>query len=135
MGWDVDLIQDGEIVKVPKHAAGSILSVDAKTGEVGQTEASMLVTYNYSELYNLVIDESLPDFLEGKKAKDTVEKLKLIVKKLGTRQYKRSRDDARMGDDQIIDYWAPTMGNAGYIAMILLDWALLYPEAVWSISK
>lgn len=143
MGWDVDLIDENGVVQVPKHSAGSIISIDAKTGEVGQSEASMLVTYNYSGLYYLAIGKSLPDFLDGKKAKDTIEILKLAVEKLGTNQYKRPRDNTSFDasnlkkhfDDYIIDYWAPTMGNAGHIASILLDWALLHPEAVWRISK
>jgi len=131
------------VAQVPRHSAGSQIAIDVKTGIEGETDASMLITYNYSELYSLAIGESLPDFLEGKKAKNTVETLKLTVKKLGTKQYQRHRDGYRitnssikdMADSMIIDYWAPTMGNAGYVASILLDWALLHPEAVWRTSK
>ena len=140
MGWDVELMDDNGLVKVPRHSAGSIIAVDAKTGTEGQTDATMTVTYNYSELYYLVIEKSLPDFLDGKLAKDTISTLKKIVEKLGTDQYKRQKDGCTVEDcfkpeNQIVDYWCPTMGNAGYVASILLDWAQLHPNAKWSVSK
>lgn len=141
MGWTIYLSDKNGTVSVPKHSAGSIIQVDPKSGE-GTMDAEMSITYNYSGLYHLVLNENLSTFLHGKKAKDTVKGLKLLVEKLGTKQYERPRDDQpplrtkkdfdQMTKNYVIDYWAPTMGNAGYVAAILLDWALLHPEAVWS---
>ena len=139
MGWDVDLVDESGIVKVPRQNAGSTICI-TNEGLEGTTEATMLVTYNYSELYHLILDQSLPDFLHGKLAKDTIEVLKKCVDKLGTKQYERTRDgcdvtNAFSSENRIIDYWCPTMGNAGFITSILLDWALLHPNAKWVISK
>ncbi len=140
MGWDVTLIDENGTVHIPRQNAGSTICI-SKNGLEGTAEASMLVTYNYSELYHLAIDQSLPDFLHGKKAQDTIEILKKCVEKLGTKQYKRQRDEmqgvANLSNPEawIFDYWCPTMGNAGYITSILLDWAQLHPNAHWEISK
>lgn len=144
MGWGVNLSDENGIVKVPRHSAGSNIVIDVETGIEGQVEADMTVTYNYSPLYHLAVGKSLPDSLSQQKAKDTIPLLEEIVKKLGVKQYKRPRDDhpplrtnedfKHMFDDYIVDYWAPTMGNAGYTASILLEWAKLHPEAVWSVQ-
>lgn len=138
MGWTVELVGQNGIVNVPRHNAGSIISVNPN-GLVGQIEASMCVTYNYSQLYHLAIDASLPDFLNGKQAKDTIDTLKQCVRKLGTNQYKRQvkpgLENTLNTEAYEIDYWCPTPGNAGYIASVLLDWAFLHPNAKWNIFK
>jgi len=142
MGWDIDLVDENGLVQVPRQNAGSIISISSE-GLVGTTEASMSITYNYSRLYRLVINESLKDYLRNKIAKDTIPTLKLLIEKLGTDQYKRPRDNysyhggslKEMIDSQVVDYWAPTMGNAGSIAAILLDWAQLHPQAKWEIGS
>lgn len=142
MGYTIELSNGNEPVKVPRHDAGSIIKI-SNNGLQGQVEGIMDVTSNYSPLYNLALGFDLADFLYGKKAKDTIDVLKLVVKKLGTKQYRRLVDNAPPLVNQedfanrenyyIIDYWCPTMGNAGYIAAILLDWANLHPEAVWRV--
>lgn len=144
MGWDCSLEYPDQIAQVPRHSEGSIISIQTN-GLQGTQDADISITYNYSELYHLVINQSLPDYLNGKKAKETIETLKTLVEKLGTKQYRRPRDDAsplrthedfkKMFDGYIVDYWAPTMGNAGHMAAVLLDWANLHPEAVWRVSK
>ena len=140
MGWDATLQDENGVVYIPRQNEGSTLCI-SKNGLEGTTHASMLVTYNYSELYHLAINQSLPDFLHGKYAKDTIPILKKCVEKLGTKQYKRQRDDMQGLENMsnpkawIYDYWTPTMGNAGYIASVLLDWAQLHPNAKWEISK
>lgn len=146
MGWDVDLVDENGLVHVPRQSEGSIISI-SNNGLQGTTEASMSVTYNYSGLYCLVLDKSLPDFLNGKFAKDTIDVLKKCVEKLGTDQYTRTRDgcskcgfhpdvtNAFSDENRVKDYWCPTMGNAGHIASILLDWANLHPNAKWEVSK
>ena len=140
MGWDVNLYDENGIVSVPRQNDGSLICIAENVLE-GTTQASMCVTYNYSELYHLAIDQSLPDFLHGKLAKDTIEILKKCVEKLGTKQYKRQREDMKGLENMskpeawIYDYWCPTMGNAGYIASVLLDWAQLHPNARWEVSK
>jgi hypothetical protein len=137
MGWDIDLVSDNGLVQVPNHNEGSIQSFGTN-GSEGTQDATMAVTYNYSGLYRLVIDDGLKDYLRNKIAKDTINTLKLLVDKLGTDQYKRKKDgydtfDFKNGYE--IDYWCPTMGNAGHIAAILLDWAQLHPEGKWEISS
>lgn len=145
MGWDCILEYPDKIAQVPRHCEGSIITVQTN-GLQGTQDADISITYNYSELYYLVLDQSLRDYLNAKKAKETIQTLKLLVNKLGTKQYKRNRDSCprcnfsvnvkTMFDEEsrVQDYWCPTMGNAGHIAAILLDWATLHPEAVWRVS-
>jgi len=39
-----------------------------------------------------------------------------------------------LGDEPYkTDYWAPTPGNAGHAAAILLGWAKLYPDATFEV--
>src|SRR4029077_6146288 len=40
----------------------------------------------------------------------------------------------QVGTERDDDYWAPTDGNAGYAASILLGWAKQHPEATWRVS-
>jgi len=85
----------------------------------GTTDADLNVTYNYGEVTRLV-DFDFRDSLDEKCARDTIELLRVVVDRLGTRRFK--------------DYWAPTPGNAGHAASILLRWAEQQPDAVWRVT-
>jgi hypothetical protein len=114
VGYNVRLVnaETGETVKVDKHTEGGQYAIG------GSEEADLYVTYNYSEIYRLV-NFHLRD-LEGCCGSDSVEILERVVEKLGTKRFE--------------DYWAPTLGNAGYAASVLLSWARLYPDAVWKVD-
>jgi hypothetical protein len=121
MSYDVSLVdpETREVLTVPSHEEGG-------TYQVGGTEkAELNITYNYSEVYRLVRDENNEGFsmnyLEGKTAESTIKKLQTVVDILGT-------------NNQCFDYWAPTPGNAGYAASILLAWARLHPKGVWNVN-
>lgn len=113
MSYDVELQNpDGTPVRVSRHEEGGTYALG------GTEDAALNITYNYSPIYyehGFSIRE-----LDGKAARDTIETLVHVVDELGT-----WRDD---------DYWAPTKGNAGYAANILLKWAKDNPDAVWSVS-
>jgi len=117
MGWDVDLINDqGQTVEVPLQQEGGIIAIG------GSSCASMSVTWNYSKFYYEHVDKEQGfRWLNGKKAKDTIDRLSKAILELGTSQ-------SYMG------YWASTKGNAGHILNIMLQWAKLHPEAEWEIS-
>ncbi len=87
----------------------------------GTDQPELNITYNYGELFRKA---GLPDALKSlheKRAGDTIEMLKAAVAFLGTNRYTK-------------DYWAPTLGNAGFALSILLGWALKYPDGVWRVS-
>lgn len=114
MSWWISLHDDdGNTAQVELYQEGGTQVVG------GTTEADLNVTYNYSEVTRLV-DFNFQDHLHGKKAKDTVELLEKVVFKLGDRPFK--------------DYWAPTPGNAGHAAAILLRWAKQHPEHTWHVN-
>ena len=114
MSWDIALQVDGESVPVDHHEG------EGGTYEVGGTDrAELNVTYNYSEVTKLV-DFHFRDKLNGRLAGRTIALLRTVVERLGT---VRSED-----------YWAPTPGNAGHAANILLGWARTYPEATWRVT-
>ena len=52
MGWDIDLVDENGLCRVPRHNAGSIQSFGLD-GSAGTMEATMAITYNYSQLYHL----------------------------------------------------------------------------------
>lgn len=116
MSYDITLILDGDIVLVPKHNEGAIQKYDIN-GSEGTAEAEISVTYNYNSIYQDVINKTLKQMLDGKRASDTLADLKQVIAKCGTRQ--------------ALDYWADTPGNAGHTAAILADWANLHPKAIW----
>ena len=76
------------------------------------------MTWNYCPFYYqyLDADEGIK-WLRGKRAGDTIDRLRAAVTALGT-----EHND---------DYWKPTTGNAGYILSVLLAWAEQYPDAVF----
>jgi len=97
----------------------------------GSTDASLNVTYNYSAMtYALripnpnITDDNGCEWwsfwsLNGMSAADTIATLEQIVEWCGVKQWN--------------DYWAPTPGNVGYAASILLAWAKQYPDYVWDV--
>lgn len=105
--------EDKERVAVAPHIEGGTHVVG------GTTEATLNITYNYDECYNLYKGFSIKD-LDGKRAVLTVNLLTAVVLFLGTRRHS--------------DYWAPTPGNAGHAASILLGWAKQHPDAKWRVS-
>ena len=120
MGWDISLVKDGKVVTVSPHRLGSNTLAEVNNGvlnPIDGNEASCCITYNYAECYSIV-NFSLKS-INKKKAKDTIEDMSQVVKKLGTKKYR--------------DYWAPTMGNSGYALQILLSWAKEHPEAMWEV--
>jgi len=116
MGWDVDLEVDGKIAQVTAHREGSNIAIG------GSTDASMLVTYNYSKIYAEKLKLSVPDFLKDKTANDTIPFLRESIAILGT-------------DKRTDNYWEASPGNARHILVVLLDWATQHPTGVWRISK
>ena len=116
MSYDVDLIckSCNQIVRVEKHTEGGTHAMD------GSKDASLNVTYNYSEHLNAALGCSLSDALHDKKAKDCIKILEKAVNSLGT---KRSND-----------YWESTEGNAGHALNILLGWAKQHPNATFNVG-
>lgn len=115
MGWDIDLADNNGTVRVQSHQEGSIIAVG------GSDLAEMTVTYNYGRLFYLALDrEQGFNWLDGKKAQDTIERLEQAITALGTQ-----RDP---------DYWKDTPGNAGHLLSVLLSWARQHPNAIFHVS-
>ena len=115
MGWWISLEKDGEYCEVPFFKWGGTVPID------GTSEASISVTYNYSLYYYQTIDKDEGiRWLNGRKARETIERLENSLKELGS--------------EFSGDYWEQTPGNAGRIIDILLTWAYLHPEAIWRIN-
>ena len=112
MSYWIYLEKDGKTVEVDNHSEGGTYVLG------GTTEADMSVTYNYS-MVTIPVGFRFSG-LHDVSAADSIPTLERVVKELGTEQ-----------DD---DYWAPTPGNAGYAANILLKWARQHPDAVWRVS-
>lgn len=112
MSYDVSLGNRDGVVVVENHSDGGTYVLG------GTTKAELNITYNYGKVYALC-DFSIKD-LEGRRASDVIEKMRQVVEKLGTRQH--------------TDYWAPTLGNAGYALSILLKWAEQYPSAIFVVA-
>ena len=121
MSWTVTLERDGVPVAVEAHTEGGQYAVG------GTPEASLYVTYNYGEVFRMVLADPTPGepdvlgrLLGGKTASDAIPLLERAVERCGTRQYR--------------DYWAPTPGNAGHALNVLLGWALMHPDAVFRVE-
>lgn len=113
MSFDLGLYYDNEPAPVPRHTEGGVYAVG------GITTAELTITYNYSHHFATHLDtEQGIDWLYGKLAIETIERLEAAVLALGT-----ERDS---------NYWNSTPGNAGYTLSILLAWARLHPTAVWN---
>lgn len=107
--WVYLQYDDGRVCIVPPHREGANYAID------GETEAELSVTYNYNGLFREALDPQGLRWLNGKIARDCIERLEHAIEALGT-----TPSD---------DYWQPTPGNAGYALSILLSWARLHPEA------
>jgi len=114
MSWWVHLVNKNKPVIVPNHEFGGTHVLG------GTTNAELNITYNYSPFYYQHIDKELGlQWLEGKKAKDCLSRLKGAVEALGIEQSK--------------DYWKATAGNAGFALLILASWAVENPDAVFMV--
>lgn len=104
---------NGVTVEVENHEEGGTYVLG------GETEAHLNITYNYSKVYYLAVENfpGMIDFFNGKKAADLLPVLEAAIKKLGITRYD--------------DYWAPTPGNAGYALSLLIPWCKQYPDAVF----
>ena len=112
MSWDVRLEGAGHVDRIQEGGTQTV---------GGTTEADLNITYNYSDVYKLVLPSgSLKEVLEGKTGAETVVMLERAVGRLGTQQFR--------------DYWAPTPGNAGFALNILIGWARQYPDGVWRVT-
>lgn len=106
--------KNGDICKIERHSEGGTFVAG------GTTDADLNITYNYSWFYDKFLDKERGlRWLDGKKAKDCIDKLEKAVCVLGIHKYK--------------DYWAPTHGNAGIALSILLKWAKQHPEAIFEV--
>jgi hypothetical protein len=141
MSWWIYLEdpETGEVAEVENFSAGGTQVVG------GSTRAELNVTYNYGEvcccaqvgnlpLHYAIEDEALgwqpseddtPTWfhfrrLAGLRGRNTIPTLAKFVERCGTQTFS--------------DYWAPTPGNAGAAAAILLEWARQHPEYVWRVS-
>ncbi len=112
MSWWIYLERGGESVEVERFQDGATQVMG------GSTEAELNVTWNYSKATH-AINFHFRKSLDGKRAKDVIPELERVVRTLGTRQHD--------------DYWAPTPGNAGHAANILLTWAKQHPYAVFEV--
>jgi hypothetical protein len=110
MSYDVDLVGAGPV----EHFT------DGGNYVLGGTdEASLNITWNYSQFYYWFLDEEAGlRALNGCRAGDWIERLAAAVEKLGTHRY---------------DDYAPTAGNAGVALDRLLGWARQYPDAVFEV--
>lgn len=115
MSWWVYLKKNGEAIKVKQqHQEGRTYKIG------GNPSAELNITYNYSIYYYKYLDKQKGlRWLNGKKAKNCINQLKIAVKKLGVKQNK--------------DYWKPIKGNAGYALNILLVWAKDHPNAFFTV--
>ena len=114
MSWDIHLEDaEGHVLEVPKHMEGGTYAME------GTPSACLNVTYNYSDVTRLV-GFGFKESLNNRRAAVTIPDLEHVVDTLGTKKFE--------------NYWAPTPGNAGYAASILLNWAKLHPDAYWRVK-
>jgi hypothetical protein len=116
MSWWVSLNDEkGDPLSVDSHSEGGTYVLG------GTHEASLNITYNYSEYYYKWINKEFGlRWLDGQRAWETINALAVAVENLGAK-----RDD---------DYWAATEGNAGYAASILLAWAKQHHDGIWRVN-
>lgn len=115
MSWDIELRPQGSrsAYGCEPHEEGGTYAVG------GLAEMALNVTYNYTEVLAAIGSPSFRE-LDGMTGEESVSMLAEIVAKCGTKQY--------------TDYWAPTPGNCGYAASILLAWAMQHPEGIWNVN-
>lgn len=118
---------EGNICDVESHQEGGVVQVG------GSSEASLNVTYNYAWFYFHFLDqENGIRALNGQRAGDWIERLEKAVEVLGDKQYVEYPDGFMLGGKNpkgVVNYWAPTPGNAGHALSILLTWAKQHPDA------
>lgn len=128
MGWGIQLKQGEHPVQTGRHTFGSNYVAG------GSTDASTVVTFNYSPQYRqsgvqtpepwdcdgkLRRDFS-PWWLHGRTGRETAPVLMQVVQVLGT--------------ERAANYWEETPGNAGYALSVLWLWAIDHPDAVWEVD-
>ena len=108
MSWWVYLKnEEGEAVEVPRHSEGGTYVMG------GTKTAELNVTYNYGKHFNF-------KELDGKTGEEAKSLLIKAVEEFGIKR--------------IEDYWNPTKGNVGYACNILLHWAQIHPEAIFTVN-
>lgn len=107
----------GKAIKKPAALLdNSVSSIHAIGGDPAASEQMwMSPTYNYSGIFEKYGIHPKDD-LDGKTAAEVAEKLRAAI--------------PRMGDDVNSDYWKATEGNAKRVALRLLAWCALAPEAI-----
>jgi hypothetical protein len=117
MSWWISLLDEShQYCFVDPFEEGGTITIG------GIDEASINVTYNYSPFYYETIDKDIGiRWLNDKKAKDTVDILRLAVKRLDE-------------NDTDEDYWKATEGNARKPLVRMLQWAEQHPEGVWRVN-
>jgi len=111
--------EDGEPVGVARHSEGGVYVVG------GATEACINITYNYGSLIREHLHEEGLRWIDGQKASDCAEQLRLAVAKLAV---------AMIGTERDSDYWAATPRNVYCALNVLLLWADTNPDAVFKVS-
>jgi hypothetical protein len=79
----------------------------------GLWDARLHVSFAYDTLFRFRM-------LDGEKAGDTTQVLKLTIELFGTERHP--------------ELWRATPGNVGFMLSILYTWACAFPDAVWSIE-
>jgi len=120
MSTDVELVDEkGKKCLVDKHKEGGTYDIE------GTTKAELNITYNYAWFYYKFLDKKKGlHYINGKKAKDCIPKLKKCIRELTT-----PRTFGCGVHNYNKDYWAPTAGNACHAIKILLKWAEQHPNA------
>ena len=124
MSWWVYLKDEQDnLCSVPPFIEGGTTygEVDT-TGKIipsPNSVAEINVTYNYAIHFGDLGSDGLRS-LNGLRAKYAIDTLQKVIQKLNT--------------DRSDDYWEPTEGNARHTLEILLKWAQLCPDAIFSIS-
>ena len=126
MGYDITLCDghSGETIRLsePHFHQGSTFAVG------GTDECWLAVTFNYNEIYAnprfcpAFRGLTLYEVLHNNQAGHVIEVLERAIEQLGTQNYKA-------------DYFAPTPGNAGHALIPLVEWAKMYPDAVFQVSR
>lgn len=115
MSYDIDLTDPitGEILELdsPHQLRGGTYQIG------GTTEATLNITYNYSEIFCKVFGEDGIRCLYGKSACGTIPALQKAIDSLG--------------NDVSDNYWEATEGNAKRVLIQLLTLAKLRPDGIW----